>query len=103
MKIHEQEWKQGKNRWSIRDAQTGAERARVSTDDQTADEADAVSDLVVTAPKMARALLAHGRFAVEPNGDTMAWHTHACWATNRAVCLDECSRDRDALISAGVL
>lgn len=92
MKIHEQEW--SSNGGNIRNA-TGLLVAIVAAPDAGA--------LIVSAPEMARALLAHGRFAVEPNGDASVWHTHACWETNRAVCLDECRHDRAALRSAGVL
>jgi hypothetical protein len=66
-------------------------------------EVSDVLHLAAAAPDMARALLAHGHFATEPNGDADVWRSERCWATGRATCTPDCKQSRDALTKAGVL
>lgn len=96
-KPHEQEWKQGASRWSIRDAATGAERAHVFTDDQSATEADAVVALITAAPAAIRALIKMAAKTDDSDG-------LPCWCRgNRARHSPVCVEARSALRKAGVL
>lgn len=92
-KPHEQEWTQGRDNWSIREAQTDTLRAQVYTDDQTASEADDVARFISAAPDMARALLVVLASPRDSNGKMVAVAiSHEDWEACRA-----------ALRKAGVL
>lgn len=94
-KMHEQQWTQKMNNpWSIRDEETGVERAHVFNDHQTREESDAAGRLIAAAPDMARALLAQGHQTMD------GWHTHACIERDHN---DTCEAARAALHKAGAL
>lgn len=97
--IQEQDWSYDSLAMEVvSGGRTIATLANISDED-----AVALGSAMAATPDLAQALLAHGQFETERNGDGVVWHTTDCWRMNRAVCTAECERDRDALGKAGIL